>query len=104
MAFQKGNKLGGRPKGSKDKKTEQWNEFATWFMSVGMDRLQIEMEALEGKDFVQTVKDLLEYFQPKLARHELTGKGGKELPAPLLPYNVRDNNSNGKDKRDEQKD
>lgn len=71
MGFEKGHKLAkGRPKGSKNEKTEQWEKFATWFMSGGLERLEEEMGKLEGKDFVMTVKDLLEYFKPKLARNE----------------------------------
>jgi hypothetical protein len=64
--FQKGNP--GRPKGAKDKKTQQWDKFSEWFMSDGMERLEQEMAALEGKDYVSTCKDMVEYFKPKLAR------------------------------------
>ena len=71
MPFEKGNNLGkGRKKGSKNAKTEQWDVFASWFLKEGMSRLQQEMATLEGKDYVTTVKDLLEYFKPKLARTE----------------------------------
>lgn len=80
MPAPKGNKYSpGRPKGSKDKKTEQWKVFSEWFMSEGIERLQIEMASLEAKEFITTVKDLMEYFQPKLARTEMTGRNGKEL-------------------------
>lgn len=63
----------GRPKGSKNKKTEQWEQFTAWFLTTGMSKLELEMAALEGKEYVATVKDLLEYFKPKLARTELAG-------------------------------
>jgi len=39
-------------------------------------------DAEEG--FKKDYKDLMEYHTPKLARQELTGKDGKELPAPIL--------------------
>lgn len=59
-----------RPKGSKNQKTEQWEKFSDWFLTQGMKKLESEMNKLEGKDFVMTVKDMLEYFKPKLARTE----------------------------------
>ena len=73
MGLQKGqtNNLNGRPKGSTNKRTQQWEKFAEWFMTDGMDRLQEEMGKLDGKEFVREVKDLMEYFQPKLSRSEV---------------------------------
>lgn len=73
MPFKKGDKKpinSGIKKGTKRFKTVQWELFSEWFMSKGMDRLQEEMNKLEGKDFIMTCKDLMEYFQPKLARTE----------------------------------
>ncbi len=75
-----------RPVGSKNTKTEQWEKFSVWFVTQGMERLQKEMEQLEGKDYVTTVRDMLEYFKPKLARTELTGKDGKDLNINVLKY------------------
>ena len=71
MKFEKWNKLGkGRPIGSKNAKTEQWLVFDGWFMEEAMGRLQEEMSKLEGKEYVHTVINLLEYFKPKLARND----------------------------------
>ena len=75
MPFEKGKS--GNPKGRKagtvNKKTEQWKKFAEWFMNPGIEKLKEEMNKLEGKEFVREFKDLMEYFQPKLSRTELTG-------------------------------
>ena len=71
----------GRPKGSKNKKTEQWEEFSAWFLTEGMSKLEREMAILEGKDYIVTVKDLLEYFKPKLARTELAGDKDNPIQA-----------------------
>ncbi len=68
-----------RPVGSKNTRTERWEEFAEWFVMGAVPRLRVEMEKLEGKEFINTVKDLLEYFQPKLQRNEHTGKDGEKL-------------------------
>lgn len=75
MANTTGKKFGGRKVGTPNKKTEQWKTFSSWFLSKGLERLEIEMNKLEGKDFVYTVKDLLEYFKPKLARVENKHEG-----------------------------
>jgi len=74
----------GRPKGAKDKKTLQWEKFSEWFMGRGMERLEEEMGKLKGKDYVLTVKDLLEYFKPKLARTstEIDFKGSLTVDVP----------------------
>ena len=80
----------GRPYGAKSSKTEQWERFSDWLMAEGLVRFQKEMSKLKGKDYVLTVKDLMEYFQPKLARTELTGEGGKPL---LLLKNATTDNS-----------
>ncbi len=72
MPFEKGHKLAtGRPPGAVNKRTEQWEIFAEWFMTEGMERLQKEMAELKPKDYITTCKDLMEYFQPKLARSEI---------------------------------
>lgn len=84
MTFEKGNTHStGRPKGSKDKKTEQWEIFSKWFMEGGIERLEKEMKTLDPKEFITTMKDLLEYFRPKLARTEHSGPDGKDLFPPI---------------------
>lgn len=96
MAAAKGNSYSpGRPKGSKNERTEQWEQFSEWMMEAGLERFQREIETLEGEKFVQVVKDLMEFFKPKLARQEQTGPGGKDLPTPII--NVFPNNSNAQD-------
>lgn len=76
MAAPKGHKRwGGRQLGTPNQKTEQWEKFSEWMMTTGLERFQNEMAALEGKDFILTVKDLMEFFKPKLARTELKHEG-----------------------------
>lgn len=90
---------GGRPPGAKNLRSARWEEFGDWFILEGTKRLQEEMGKLKGKEFVLTVKDLMEYFQPKLARSEITGKDGKDfIPTPIinaLPENNSNQPSNG---------
>jgi hypothetical protein len=97
MPFEAGNQFGKRNLGVKKTKNQQWEKFAMWFMGKGMERLETEMAALEGKDYVVTVKDMLEYFKPKLARSEqdvnLSGEittnvtnyaGSTDIPSPPI--------------------
>lgn len=93
MPFQKGNKLASASKGDIRLKPDEWANFGAWLVQGGTDRLHAEMETLQGKDFVQAFCGILEYFRPKLARTELTGKNGSSLiPKPIL--DVPKNNSN----------
>ena len=93
MTFVKGKSGNpkGKPTGAKNKRTEQWELFSDWMMSEGLIRFREEMGKLRGKDYVITVKDLLEYFQPKLARTEIEAKGDLNLnvtwtsPSPTAP-------------------
>jgi len=75
-----------RPVGSKNTKTEQWETFSLWLMTEGMKRFQTEMRKLNGKEYILTVKDLLEYFKPKLARTEHTGENGNALIFQVINY------------------
>jgi hypothetical protein len=84
-----------RKPGSKNVKTEQWEIFAEWFMCGGIQRLQQEMDTLTGKEYVYVVKDLLEYFKPKLARQ--VDQDGNDAPPQSITVtfkNERDNNPN----------
>lgn len=76
MAFPKGHKLSGSRKGSKNKKTEQWEAFAEYCMSGGLQKLEKELNKLEGKEFALAFTNLMEFHKPKLARTEVTGLDG----------------------------
>lgn len=75
----------GQPEGKKKTKTEKWDEFSAWFVCEGMGKFQAEMAKLEGRDFIITMKDLMEFFKPKLARTEHTGKDGGAIEVIEVP-------------------
>lgn len=79
----------GRRKGSKNEKTKEWERFRDWMMEDGLYRFRNELEKLEGKDYISAVKDLMEYFQPKLARVENTGKDGAPLEFKIVGFNYK---------------
>ena len=72
MPIKKGQRLNpnGRPKGSKGKKTQQWEQFELFMMTNGLQRFETEIQTLDGKDFIDKVIQMMEYFKPKLAREE----------------------------------
>lgn len=71
MPFEKGNKASnGRPKGAKSKKTLILEGFIHSILEGGAQKFHDEVMKLEGKDFINAYKDLLEYGMPKLARIE----------------------------------
>lgn len=81
MAFKKGesgNKEG-RPEGSKNERTKQWEAFSEYCLTGGLKKFKEEMEKLNGKDYVTAFTNLLEYHAPKLARSENIISGGMKV-------------------------
>jgi len=73
--FEKGNKLStGRPPGSKDKKTEQWNLLSSHMVNDYTKRVDEYLKGLKDKDFFDAYLNILEYFKPKQQRTEHLGK------------------------------
>lgn len=80
MAFKKGDKrpLGaGMQKGQKTQKTEQWEAISEYMVGDGLQRFSEEIKLLPGEKYIYIYMQLLEYFKPKLARQEVTGKDGE---------------------------
>ena len=68
MPFQKGNS--GRPKGSKDKKTEQWHKIAEYLLNEGSERFANILKTEEDNEFKKDFLSILEYFKPKQVRSD----------------------------------
>jgi len=84
MPFKEGRKkTGGRTKGAVNKKTAQWEAFAEYCVNGGLKRFEQELNSLEGKDYVNSFLNLLEYHKPKLQRtevkHEVDNETVKQL-------------------------
>jgi len=70
MANTTGKKFGGRTKGTPNKD----NELKTFLIDLvndSQEKLQDELNKLEGKAFVDSMFALMEYVQPKLSRAEV---------------------------------
>lgn len=76
MPFEKGNKLGAKGAGVRDAKNRQWEDIGAYLLATGSQRFINELDGLEGKEFIQGFKEIIEYFKPKRARED--GKGNAD--------------------------
>lgn len=68
------NNPNGRPAGGKNQKTLEWEAFGKELMTKGVTRASKILETCDEEKFMQYFTNLTEYFQPKLARTEITGE------------------------------
>jgi hypothetical protein len=81
VAFKKGNKLSkGKPPGTKNKKTTQWETFSEYCIKGGLAKFKSELNKLKGKEFVNAYLTLLEFHKPKLSRSQLEHSGSIKTP------------------------
>jgi hypothetical protein len=65
----------GRPKGSKNKKTLEWERFGSELMGgQNLDRVMQIMDELPPLEFLKYFIMLAEYFKPKLSRSTVSGE------------------------------
>ena len=76
-----GKRVGaGNKKGNVQKKTEQWNAFGAKLLGEKhLNRMHKILTNSDDDSFMKYMNNLIEYFQPKLARTELTGAEGKDF-------------------------
>jgi len=78
----------GRNPGDKNAKTMQWELMGEYLTDAGIQRYKELMDRAEGEDFIKYFMQLIEFFKPKLARKELTGKDGEELKLPIIQVEI----------------
>jgi hypothetical protein len=63
-------KLGnpGKPKGALSEKTRFWLELKDFITTEGAEKFQDELMKLDGKEYINSYINILEYFQPKLQK------------------------------------
>ncbi len=76
MPFQKGHKYGERNKGVKKAKTQQWENIGAYLATEGAHKYIEILKNANGEEYLKHFEQVLEYFKPKLARQEHTGKDG----------------------------
>jgi hypothetical protein len=82
MKFKKGNKLGGRKKGSKNKSNTEIRERFKALLDANLDTLQGDLEKLEPKDRIKAFMDLARFVIPTLKATEYTATNtGDAVPS-----------------------
>lgn len=76
------NNPNGRKRGSKNKKTLEWEEFGRQIIEGSLPDIVNYMSDLADKNpqlHFDNFSKLVNYFKPQLSRSEITGKDGKDL-------------------------
>ena len=71
MKFQKGNNLGGRTPGAKNKTTETIRNAFNELLENNLPRIQTDLDQLEPKDRLKFIIDLSAFVIPKLKATEI---------------------------------
>lgn len=80
MAAPKGNKFStGRPAGTKNEKTLQWEALGEALLTKHSERANQILASLDDDKFLDHYGKLLEYFKPKQARTEVKQEGTQQL-------------------------
>jgi hypothetical protein len=72
-------KNAGRKKGTKSQKVKHWEELGEFVLEKGAEKYMNYLKDLEPKDYMSRFEAILEYFQPKLSRAEVTNDGEQTL-------------------------
>jgi len=84
--FAKGNP--GKPKGATHKATRNAREAISRLVDDNAERMQGWLDQIAAEQGPvaawKCMSDVIEYHIPKLSRTEMTGKDGKDMPAPVI--------------------
>lgn len=87
--FKKGE-APGRPKGTKNHRTKQWDALGESIMNEHTERFNAMLAGLEEKEFGEMYLKVLEYFKPKLSRSEVKADvSNKHQPVNITPEAYR---------------
>lgn len=76
MSAPKGNRFSnGRPQGSKNQKSIEWENLGDFLTKEGAERCANIMQSCDEEQFMKYYGMLLEYFKPKHARSEVKQTG-----------------------------
>lgn len=86
MAPKKGvsNNPGGRPRGSKNVRTLEWEQIKEAFITTHTARANRILATLDDEKFIDSYLKLLEYFKPKLARTEVTNNDNSTINVSVI--------------------
>lgn len=69
----------GRPEGSKNERTVQWESLSESIISTHTERFNEIMHSAKDPEFVGMFLQVLEYFKPKLGRTDMNASGAIEI-------------------------
>jgi len=72
MAFTKGNKLGGRTSGSKNKVSQEIRNTFLQLLEDNLPKFQKDLDGLEAKDRIKLLLEIASFCTPKLKATDLT--------------------------------
>ncbi len=82
--FKKGNKLGGRKPGSKNKTTEEIRGKFSELLENNLETIQQDLDKLEPEERLRILLSLSKFVLPTLKTTEL--KGNKDQPAIVIDF------------------
>lgn len=87
MGLPKGrtNNTKGKPRGTKSKKTIQWEALGESIMNEHTERFNDVLHSMEDDKFADTFIKVLEYFKPKQNRTDIT-TGGEKINPPSIQF------------------
>lgn len=87
MGLPKGrtNNIKGKPKGTKSKKTIQWDALGESIMNEHTERFNSSLNDLDDDKFMDMYIKVLEYFKPKQNRTDITS-GGEKINPPTIKF------------------
>ena len=68
------NNPAGKPAGTKNTKTKQWEELGAKIVGESAERFMTILAGLEDEAFTKNYLQILEYFKPKQQRSEVNSK------------------------------
>jgi hypothetical protein len=74
----------GRPTGSKNARTIQWEALGKSIESKHVGRFDKVLESMDDETFAKTFLQVLEFFKPKLQRSEVKNEDGNEITIKLV--------------------
>ena len=83
--FKKGE--GGRPKGAKNKSTEQIRKSFSKILSNNLEQLETDLQSLEPKERIKYLLDIAKFVVPTLKSTEIEQVGENSANNPVININ-----------------
>jgi len=83
--FKKGE--GGRPKGAKNKSTEQIRKSFSKLLSNNLEQLETDLQSLEPKERIKYLLDIAKFVVPTLKSTEIEQVGENSANNPVININ-----------------